>query len=41
VAPDRHEGLVAALRREGTPAAATIGRVTGAAGIVHVSRSRK
>jgi selenide,water dikinase len=41
VAPDRHEGLIAALRREGTPAAATIGRVTGAAGIVHVSRSRK
>ena len=40
VAPDRHDALIDALRREGTPAAATIGRVTGAAGIVHVSRRR-
>jgi selenide,water dikinase len=41
VAPDRHDALIAALEREGTPAAATIGRVTGAAGIVHVSRQRR
>ncbi len=41
VAPERHAALIAALEREGTPAAATIGRVTGAAGVVHVSRSRR
>jgi selenide,water dikinase len=41
VAPERHATLLAALEREGTPAAATIGRVTGAAGVVHVSRSRR
>ena len=41
VPPERHDALVEALLREGTPAAATIGRVTGAEGIVHVSRSRK
>ena len=41
VAPERHEALIEALVREGTPAAATIGRVTGAEGIVHVSRQRK
>lgn len=40
VAPANHAALLEALRREGTPAAATIGRVTGAAGIVHVSRSQ-
>ncbi len=41
VAPERHDALLEALAREATPAAATIGRVTGAEGIVHVSRSRK
>ena len=41
VAPERHATLLAALEREGTPAIATIGRVTGAAGVVHVSRSRR
>ena len=41
VAPERHAARIAALEREGTPAAATIGRVTGAAGVVHVSRSRR
>ena len=41
VAPERHEALIEALLRERTPAAATIGRVTGAEGVVHVSRSRK
>lgn len=41
VAPERHDALIEALRREGTPVAATIGRVTGAEGIVHVSRKRK
>jgi selenide,water dikinase len=40
VAPANHAALLEALLREGTPAAATIGRVTGAAGIVHVSRSQ-
>ena len=41
VAPERHDALIEALRREGTPAAAKIGRVNGAEGVVHVSRSRK
>lgn len=41
VAPDRHERLLDALRREGVAGAVTIGRVTGAEGVVHVSRKRK
>ena len=40
VAADRHQQLIDALHREGAPAAATIGRVTGAAGTVHVIRNR-
>lgn len=39
VAPAELDGLVADLRREGTPAAAVIGSITDASGVIHVERS--
>ena len=41
VPAENHDALVAALRREGTPAVATIGRlVAGQTGAIHVKRAR-
>jgi selenide,water dikinase len=41
VPEENHDALVAALRREGTPAVATIGRlVAGPTGAIHVKRAR-
>lgn len=40
VPPENHDALLAALRREGTPACATVGRlVAGERGTIHVARA--
>jgi selenide,water dikinase len=41
VPPENHEALIAALHREATPVAATIGRITGVAGMVQILAGRR